>query len=190
MNNDDTNTASWRLNKILKNLDKVSGSSGSSLITLIVPVKYQLPRLSKLITDELGKASCIKSRVTRQAVEQVLRSIQSRIKLIRSVPVNGLVIFCGVISDRKMFHLIEPLLPLKQFMYRCDNVFHTQPLKDQLMTKTKYGFLIVDGNGALGALVQGNQIKTLFEYSMHLPNKQKAGGQSAPRFERIRRQLY
>jgi peptide chain release factor subunit 1 len=60
----------WRQKKGIEALEKMSGS-GTSLISLLIPADTQLAKISKLITQEMGTASCIKSRVTRQNVVEV-----------------------------------------------------------------------------------------------------------------------
>jgi len=50
----------------------------------------------------------------------------------------------------------------------------------------KFGFIVIDGNGALFAYVQGNSQSILQKYSVSLPRKHNKGGQSAPRFQRLR----
>lgn len=43
----------------------VSRSNGTSMISLIIPPKDQIPRIAKMLADEYGTASNIKSRVNR-----------------------------------------------------------------------------------------------------------------------------
>ena len=50
----------------------------------------------------------------------------------------------------------------------------------------KFGFIIVDGNGALFATLQGNVRHIQQKMSVELPKKHGRGGQSANRFARIR----
>jgi len=71
----------WRQRKVLKELESVRGYH-TSLITLLIPPGTQLAKLSTLVTQEMGTTSCIKSRITRLSVQESLRSIQSRLKLI------------------------------------------------------------------------------------------------------------
>lgn len=68
----------------------------------------------------------------------------------------------------------------------CDNKFHTQSLKDMLQDKERYGFIVVDGNGALFANVQGNSQNVLYKWEVSLPKKHSKGGQSSVRFARLR----
>ena len=49
-----------------------------------------------------------------------------------------------------------------------------------------YGFIIVDGTEVLYATKKGHHVTTLHRFSEDLPNRHKKGGQSAPRFQRLR----
>lgn len=51
-----------------------------------------------------------------------------------------------------------------------------------------YGFVVVDGNSALFAKVQGNNKEVIKEIEAHLPNKHNKGGQSSVRFGRLHQQ--
>jgi peptide chain release factor subunit 1 len=55
-----------------------------------------------------------------------------------------------------------------------------------LVSENKYGFIVVDGSGALYATVQGNTTNVLYRLSVQLPRKHGRGGQSALRFARLR----
>lgn len=50
----------------------------------------------------------------------------------------------------------------------------------------KFGFIIVDGGGALFATLQGNQRNIQQKITVELPKKHGRGGQSANRFARLR----
>jgi peptide chain release factor subunit 1 len=51
------------------------------MISLIIPPKDQIPRVQKMLADEFGTASNIKSRVNRQSVLGAITSVQARLKL-------------------------------------------------------------------------------------------------------------
>lgn len=51
------------------------------MISLIIPPKDQISRVSKMLADELGTASNIKSRVNRLSVLGAITSVQQRLKL-------------------------------------------------------------------------------------------------------------
>ena len=50
---------------ILINIKIYYYSNGTSMISLIIPPKDQVSRVNKMLTDEYGTASNIKSRVNR-----------------------------------------------------------------------------------------------------------------------------
>jgi hypothetical protein len=70
------------------------------MISLILPPKSQIPLAAKMLADEYGTASNIKSRVNRLSVLTAITSTQQRLKLYNRCPENGLVIYCGeVMTD-------------------------------------------------------------------------------------------
>jgi len=62
------------------------------MISLVIPPKDQISRINRMLTDELGTASNIKSRVNRLSVLSAITSTQQRLKLYNRVPDNGLVV--------------------------------------------------------------------------------------------------
>lgn len=59
------------------------------MISLILPPKDQISRAAKMLADEYGTASNIKSRVNRLSVLSAITSTQQRLKLFTRVPPNG-----------------------------------------------------------------------------------------------------
>lgn len=182
----------WKVKRLITSLEKARGN-GTSLISLIIPPKEQLPLINRMITEEHGKAANIKSRVVRQAVLSALTSVKERLKLYNNrVPTNGLIVYCGeVINDegvceKKYTFDLQPFRPINTSLYLCDNKFETAPLRELLETDDKFGFIIVDGNGALFATLQGNTREILYKFSVDLPKKHRRGGQSSVRFARLR----
>ena len=184
------NLEMFRLKKLIQDLDQMRGL-GTSLITLIINYKDQISQFSKMIIDEIGKASNIKSRVTRQNVTDALYSTQEKLRLYNKTPPNGLVIYCGLVQmpngGEKMVKIdLEPFKPINTSLYRCNNIFHTDELKALLIDNDKFGFLIMDGNGSLLGMLQGNTKTIINQFKVDLPKKHSKGGQSAPRFGRLR----
>jgi peptide chain release factor subunit 1 len=144
-----------------------------------------------MLADEYGTASNIKSRVNRLSVLSAITSGQQRLKLYNRCPPNGLVIYCGeVMTDdgkvKKVSIDFEPFRPINTSLYMCDNKFHTEALSQLLQDDQKFGFIILDGNGALYGTVCGNTREVLHKFSVDLPKKHGRGGQSALRFARLR----
>lgn len=51
------------------------------MISLIIPPRDQIARVNKMLADEFGTASNIKSRVNRLSVLGAITSVQQRLKL-------------------------------------------------------------------------------------------------------------
>lgn len=186
----DRNVEMWKIKKLIKSLEAARGN-GTSMISLIIPPKDQISRVSKMLADEFGTASNIKSRVNRLSVLGAITSVQHRLKLYSKVPPNGLVIYCGTIvtdegKEKKVNIDFEPFKPINTSLYLCDNKFHTEALNALLSDDSKFGFIVMDGNGCLFGTLCGNTRDVLHKFTVDLPKKHGRGGQSALRFARLR----
>lgn len=191
----------WKLRRTMQYLSTLRGR-GTSLVTLVIPARSQLARTVQLVSDEYGLSSCIKSSQTRGNVQQALSAAQGRLRLYtqNTLPENGLLLYTGIVYDEeqhretKIAMCIEPLMPLQHALYRCEAHFITDFLEQQLIDSaqqgnaTRYGVIVIDGNGALFARLDPQQgAIVLKRMQVSLPKKHGRGGQSAPRFERLRR---
>jgi peptide chain release factor subunit 1 len=186
----DKNIEIWKVKKLIKALDAARGN-GTSMISLIMPPRDQVSRVSKMLGDEYGTASNIKSRVNRQSVLAAITSAQQRLKLYNRVPSNGLVLYTGTVvtddgKEKKVTFDFEPFRPINASLYLCDNKFHTEALNELLESDDKFGFIIMDGNGTLYGTLSGNSREIVYKFSVDLPKKHGRGGQSALRFARLR----
>ncbi|ODM91294.1 Eukaryotic peptide chain release factor subunit 1 [Orchesella cincta] len=186
----DRNVEMWKIKKLIKSLELARGN-GTSMISLIIPPKEQISSVGKMLADEFGTASNIKSRVNRLSVLAAITSVQQKLKLYTKVPPNGLVIYCGTIvtdegKEKKVNIDFEPFKPINTFLYLCDNKFHTEALTALLADDNKFGFIVMDGNGALFGTLQGSTREVLHKFTVDLPKKHGRGGQSALRFARLR----
>ncbi|KAI9762351.1 MAG: Eukaryotic peptide chain release factor subunit 1 [Chaenotheca gracillima] len=189
-NEAEKNIEIWKVKKLIKSLEAARGN-GTSMISLIIPPKDQVSRAAKMLAEEFGTASNIKSRVNRLSVLSAITSTQQRLKLYNKVPPNGLVVYCGEIitaegKERKINMDFEPFKPINTSLYLCDNKFHTEALSELLESDQKFGFIIMDGNGALFGTLSGNTRDVVHKFSVDLPKKHGRGGQSALRFARLR----
>mmetsp|Transcript_22184 Transcript_22184/g.26162 ORF Transcript_22184/g.26162 Transcript_22184/m.26162 type:complete len:391 (-) Transcript_22184:64-1236(-) len=162
------------------------------MITIVIPPKDQISRVNKMLTEEYGTASRIKSHENRLSVLSAITSTQQKLKQYNKVPDNGLVLFCGLVvgpdgKGKKTNIAVEPFKPVKRSLYLCDKKFHTECLKELLDDDAdKFGFIVMDGNGCLYGTLQGNNREILHQFSVDLPKKHGRGGQSALRFARLR----
>lgn len=187
----------FKMKKLLKKLRDAKGN-GTSMISLILPPKEQISRITKMLTDEYGTATNIKSRVNRQSVLTAITSAQVKLKSYARTPTNGLGLFVGEIllddnKIKKVAYGIEPLKPVNTSLYMCDSRFHVEDLLGLFEDEAKYGFVVMDGHGTLFATLQGSTTTILQSMSVDLPKKHGRGGQSSVRFARLRvekRQAY
>ncbi len=98
-------------------------------------------------------------------VIQALASARERLKNMQKAPNNGLILFSGRItqdgskSEKKVVYCFEPYKPINLSSYFCSNRFEIDELKKILLVnEPEYGFIVVDGEGALYALSQGNSL--------------------------------
>ena len=161
------------------------------MISLIIRPKDEISRVTKMLADEYGTASNIKSRVNRLSVLDAITSTQQRLKLYTKVPPNGLVLYCGTVmtdqnKTKKVTIDFEPFRPICTSLYLCDNKFHTEALQELLQDDSTFGFVVVDGSGTLFGTVSGSSRTVLHRFLVDLPKKHGRGGQSALRFARLR----
>eukprot|EP00834_Sanchytrium_tribonematis_P006212 NODE_436_length_7460_cov_0.466105.p1 type:complete len:337 gc:universal NODE_436_length_7460_cov_0.466105:5874-6884(+) len=179
----------FKIKKLVRHLTDVRGN-GTSMISLIMPPNTQLPLITKMLADEYGTATNIKSRVNKLSVLAAITSAQQRLKLYKDIPPNGLILYTGTIDDhgkdKKVTIDFEPFKPINTSMYMCDNKFHTEALSELLTSDDKFGFIVMDGNGSLFGTLSGNAREILQKISVELPKKHGRGGQSAMRFARLR----
>jgi peptide chain release factor subunit 1 len=178
------------LKKIVKELEQYRGKH-TELVSVYIPKDYEMVKIINHLDQEKGTATNIKSASTRKNVVDALEKMTQHLRLFKKTPENGLAVFAGNVAEREGrqdFHVwsIEPPVPLKTRIYRCDKEFVLDLLRDMMEVKEVYGLVIVDRRDANIAYLKGKTIVPLLKTHSEVPGKTKAGGQSAHRFERIR----
>ncbi len=177
------------LEEILEKLEKFKGRQ-TELITVYIPSGYDVNSVQRQLEAEKGTAKNIKSTATRKNVSDALDKIVRFLKGVKKTPPNGLGIFCGNISrvegqsDLQLWD-IEPPMPLKSRLYRCDKDFVLEPFKEMLKVKEVFGLLVMDRKEATIGLLEGKRIEVFHKMTSGIPSKVRAGGQSSQRFHRI-----
>jgi peptide chain release factor subunit 1 len=182
----------YKLTKMLNRLSNISGH-GTELVTVYVPPKRPLFDVIAQLRNEAGTASNIKSDLTRAHVQDALSRTIEYLKLFKETPQNGLVIFCGAIPSPKGFGTekieIYPVLPPKPVqinLYRCDDHFWTEHLRDMLKDDRVIGILSIDTQEAGLGILTGDRWEVIDSLTSGVAGKHRQGGQSARRFERLR----
>ncbi|MGC9309212.1 MAG: peptide chain release factor aRF-1 [Candidatus Nanoarchaeia archaeon] len=178
----------YELEETIQELEEYRGRH-TELVTLYVPAGYNIHQVKTQVDEEKGTAENIKSKTTRKNVIEALEKISRQLKTFKKVPENGMAIFSGNVggdeqSDVQIW-IIEPPKPLNIKLYRCDQLFVLDPLKEMIETEEVYGLLIIDRKEATIGLLEGKQINVLQELTSGVPGSMRAGGQSSQRFERL-----
>jgi len=185
-----TEKQKYELKKFVKQLEQYKGRH-TELVSVYIPQEYDMNKIINHLSQEQGTASNIKSASTRNNVIAALERMIQHLRLFKRTPAHGLAVFSGNVAEREGHEdfkvwSIEPPIPLKTRIYRCDKEFVLELLRDMLETKEAYGLIVIDRRDANIALLKGKTIIPLLKTHSHVPGKFRAGGQSAARFARLR----
>ncbi len=175
---------------LIKELDSYKAAH-TEFVTVYVPAGYDLIKIMQHLAQEQGTAGNIKSASTRNNVIDALERMIQHLRIVGRTPQNGLAVFSGNIlaregkSDVRVWS-IEPPIPLKMRLYKCEKNLDLDILREMMEAKEVYGLVVMDARDAILALLKGKTIVPLTKTHSHVPGKMKAGGQSAVRFQRNR----
>ena len=178
------------LKKFIKEL-RIHKGRHTELVSVYIPSGYDINKIINHLSQEQGTATNIKSTSTRKNVIDALERMIQHLRLFKKTPEHGLAAFSGNVaaregqSDVKVWS-IEPPIPLKIRIYRCDKTFVLDPLDQMLEHKEIYGLVVMDRRDANIAILKGKTIVPLVKTHSQVPGKFRAGGQSAARFARLR----
>jgi peptide chain release factor subunit 1 len=180
----------YEMKKILKELGRHKGRH-TELVSVYVPQDYDMTKVINHLQQEQGTATNIKSTSTRKNVIDALEKMIQHLRLFKKTPEHGLAVFSGNVAEREgqsdvKVWSIEPPVPLKTRIYRCDKEFVLNLLEEIIEIKEAYGLVVLDRRDATLALLKGKAIIPLQKTHSEVPGKTRAGGQSALRFARLR----
>jgi peptide chain release factor subunit 1 len=179
-----------KLKRFVEELDQYKGRH-TELVSVYIPQGYDMNKIINHLLDEQGTATNIKSKQTQKNVIASLERMIQHLRLFKKTPQNGLAVFAGNVAEREgqldvQVWSIEPPIPLNFRIYRCDKDFVLDPLKKMLESDDLFGLVVLDKREANIALLKGKRIIPLAKTTSNVPGKTRAGGQSAPRFQRLR----
>jgi len=170
-----------KLKNFVKELEGYRGRH-TELVTVYIPQDYDINKINNHLFQEQGTASNIKSKQTRDNVIAALERMIRHLKLFKRTPEHGLAVFSGNVSDREgqqdfQVWSIEPPIPLKQRLYRCDKEFILDPLIEMCQERAVYGLVVMDKREGTVALLRGKTILPMNSATSAVPGKTRAGGQ-------------
>jgi peptide chain release factor subunit 1 len=175
---------------IVEDLESIRGRH-TELVSVLVPSGTNINVVIDQLESEKSTARNIKSSTTRKNVLEALEKATRILRMLeQKTPENGIAVYIGNISkvegqtDIKTWALV-PFEKLGMRLYRCDQVFVIDPLKEMLEVKELFGLFVIERKEATIGLLEGKKIKVLQKLESGVPGKVRAGGQSSKRYERI-----
>ena len=155
-------TDSVRLYKVRKLISELSNKEGrgTELVSLYIPPKKAIHEAISNLREEWGTAGNIKSDTTRNHVQDALTKAMQRLKLYRTAPETGLVVFSGALptngpgSEVVNVWEIVPPKPVQTYLYACVAPDTKVQLEDGSMT-------------TIGELKGDWQSKSVMSYDFH-----------------------
>jgi peptide chain release factor subunit 1 len=184
--------SSIELHLLKKELQELEGKKGrgTELVSLYIPPGKNLDDVMSQMRDEYSQASNIKSKRTRKNVTSALETIMQRLKLLRKVGENGLILLVGTIpkgtQDKIEVHIITPPKPISTYRYHCDSGFYLEPIREMLEESGLYGLIVMDRREATLGVLKGKIVESLVKLSSNVPGNTHKGGQSQARYARLR----
>jgi peptide chain release factor subunit 1 len=181
----------YKVRKLISELASKEGR-GTELVSLYVPPKKPIHEVISNLREEWGTAGNIKSDTTRNHVQDALTRAMQRLKLYRTAPETGLVMFSGALPTNgpgsEVINLYEIVPPkaVSAYLYQCDDHFHLEWLKDMLREEKVFGLLSIDSSEAGLGILSGDNLEVADLMTSGISGKTRKGGQSARRYERGR----
>jgi len=172
----------YELNATIEELSSVNGGGTWHISVYIRPDKSVQSVQNKII-QEVSEAESIKSDDTRDRVQSSLNKIKDALAEYKHTPDNGLAVFA---SPNERWVLDDLPFECPANRYHCGKEFLLDELKGGFDTGGSFGLIVVERGRAAIAVLQSGRLTNVLEKESHVMGKQKAGGQSAKRFERER----
>ncbi len=178
------------LAEVVEELSSIRGRH-TELVSVMVPVGANLNVVIDQLEAEKSTARNIKSSTTRKNVIEALEKAMRVLRMLnQTTPKNGIAVYAGNVSqvegqeDMRTWVIVPPE-ELNMRLYRCDQVFILDALKEMLEVKELYGLFVIERKEATIGILVGKKIKILQHLDSGVPGKTRAGGQSSQRYERI-----
>jgi len=174
-------------------VEELAGIRGrhTELVSVLVPAGANINIVIDQLESEKSTARNIKSSTTRKNVIEALEKVMRVLRMLgQQTPKTGIAVYAGNVSqvegqeDMRIWTIVPPE-ELNMRLYRCDQIFIVDALKEMLEEKEIYGLFVIDRQEATIGLLEGKRIKILQHLESGVPGKVRVGGQSSQRYHRI-----
>lgn len=134
-----------KFKKLLTKLSTFKGT-GTSMLTILIPNKKAIIDIINIINNNLNSASNIKSNNNYKNVKIISESAIEKLKNINKNN-NDIALFVGIDdNNNKISIIIEPIKPIKSFLFKFGNVFFLEELFMMLNDNGNYGYIVISGS--------------------------------------------
>ncbi len=163
---------------------------GHEFISLYIPhtssIKDVVASLKNQQTPNVEKSEQVDARL-KDATKNAIQYL----KLKKEIPEGGLAVFSGDFVDdqNKKNPSIQELVPpepITTFLYKVDDHFYLDPLREMLRQPRVIGLIALDSKEAGLGLLNGELLEVLEGITSGVAGKTAKGGQSQRRYERER----
>ncbi len=163
-------------------------ASGDVLLWVGVPPTESLAAVRVRIERERATVSRL-GAATAKPAQGALERARRVLDTYETVPENGLVVYAGVVDGSLTGFVFDDLPdPVRESVFVRSDEFDLGPLRTAADEYDVYGLVVVERGGAALGRYGGGEVTVIDTFESNVPGKHRAGGQSADRFERRRRE--
>ncbi len=181
-----------KLRKLIARLSDKEGK-GKEFISLYIPQKKSIDAIIAMLKEKSDSAVKKSENLgVGDRLQEAVKSVIQRLKLMKEIPENGLAIFAGtyVANDLKSEVLnveeVIPPEPITTHLYEVDNHFQLEPLREMLRDQKVVGIIAMDSKNASFGILNGQRFEFIENISSGVSGKSGKGGSSQRRYERER----
>ena len=181
-----------KLKRLIAYLSDKEGK-GLEFISLYIPHEIPIDDVASMLRKESDSvAQSERHRDVRDHVQDTIKNIIQHLKLQKEIPENGIAIFAGTFANNDSvkgvlnIEEIVPPEPINSYLYRLDNHFLMQPLREMLRELKVVGLISLDSKSAGFGVLNGERFEFLENITSGISGKSAKGGSSQRRYERAR----
>ncbi len=181
-----------KLRKLIAWLSEKEGR-GMEFISLYIPREKSIDSIVSILKCESDSAAGKSENISvRDRLQEALKNVIQRLKLLNEIPENGLAIFAGTFAanegDSEVLRVEEivPPEPIMAYLYEANNHFHLEPLREMLRDQKVVGLIAMDSKEASFGILNGEKFELIENITSGIHGKSGKGGSSQRRYERER----
>ena len=181
-----------KLRKLIAWLSDKEGR-GMEFVSLYIPREKSIDVVVTMLKEKsVSVVTKSESVSVRDRLQEALKNVIHRLKLLKEIPENGLAIFAGIFVtndlESEVLHVEEliPPEPITAYLYEVDDHFLLEPLREMLRDQRVVGLIAMDSKEASFGILNGQRFEFVENITSGVSGKSGKGGSSQRRYERER----